>query len=42
MNWLEFWRITLLLAFVSFAILAVVVSISGAFDLREMFRRLKK
>lgn len=42
MNWIEVWKWVLLIAIVSFAILAVVITIRGAMDLREMFRRLKK
>ncbi len=42
MNWIEIWKWVLLLAMVSFALLAVVITIRGALDLGEMFRRLKK
>ena len=40
--WIWFWTIFLLASLALFAVLAVVVSIGGFFDIKRMFERLKE
>jgi len=39
--WLPIWKWTLILGVTAFAILAVVVIIGGAYDIRSLFRSLR-
>jgi hypothetical protein len=41
-GWMTFWAILLGASLTGFAVLAVVVAIGGFFDLRAMFRTLKR
>lgn len=38
--WITFWTILLIISFTLFAILAVVVTIGGFFDIRSLFKSL--
>ncbi len=40
--WVGFWTVLLILAALIFAGMAVVVTIGGFFDLKSMFKQLKK
>ena len=40
MSWMLLWKIVLLVSISCFALMAVVVTIGGAHDVRKLFRRL--
>ena len=40
--WIWTWTICLVAAVAAFAVMAVLVSIGGAFDIRRLFRRLRE
>jgi len=40
-HWMIFWTIVLVLGMVLFALLAIVVSIGGFFDIRRLFQQLR-
>ncbi len=42
MSWMMLWKLVLLISIGCFAIMAVIVTIGGALDIRELFRRLKE
>ncbi len=42
MSWMLLWKIVLLSSISCFAIMAVLVTIGGAFDVRKLFRRLRE
>lgn len=42
MTWMLLWKIVLLISLFLFAIVAVVTTIGGAFDIRKLFRRLRE
>ena len=37
-NWLTFWKLLLIAAFVLFGVLAIAVTVGGFFDIRAMFK----
>ncbi len=41
MSWMLLWKAVLLFSIGCFAVLAVVVTIGGAFDIRKLFQRLR-
>jgi len=41
-GWMTFWAILLGVSLAGFAVLAVVVAVGGFFDLKAMFRALKR
>jgi hypothetical protein len=41
MSWMLLWKIVLLFSMGCFAIMTVVVTIGGAFDIRKLFQRLR-
>ena len=42
MSWILFWKVVLVLALLSFGLLAVLVSVLGARDVRRPFRGLRE
>lgn len=41
MSWMMLWKLVLLMSIGCFAIMAVIVTIGGAFNIRKLFRRLR-
>ena len=41
MTWMLLWKAVLLLATGCFALLAIIVTIGGAFDMRRLFQKLR-
>ena len=42
MSWMLLWKIVLLFTVTCFAVMTVVVTIGGAFDVRRLFQRLQE
>lgn len=42
MSWMLLWKVVLLFAMACFAIMTVVVTIGGAFDVRRLFKKLQE
>ena len=42
MTWTLLWKIVLVVSLLLFAVVAVVTTIGGAFDIRKLFRRLRE
>ncbi|MBC8354665.1 MAG: hypothetical protein H8E66_21925 [Planctomycetes bacterium] len=42
MSWMLLWKVVLLLSIGCFALMAVIVTIGGAVDVRRLFRRLRE
>lgn len=41
MSWMMLWKISLIVSIACFAVMAVIVSIGGALDVRRLFQRLR-
>ena len=42
MNWMLLWKVVLLTSIGLFAVMAVITTIGGAFDIRRLFARLRE